>query len=238
MKIFQSNLLVRFSVVSFVVMAAIAVVLAVILSDKIRSDAVEDLVDEAVGTSTGRLLDNITLEDLETPMVGQRYDDFHEFVQRSIVSARTARVKLWSKDGTVIFSNDPDGVGEKFPAKENLLIALAGENAVEIKMPNDAENRREAELGSLMEVYTPIVFEGSSEPQGAFEIYQFYWPTAQRINYLQRWVFWLIGIGFSVLYAAQVSIVWGGWKTIKSQQILLETFNDNLAQQVEDRTAE
>ena len=238
MKAFQSNLLVRFSIVSFVVMVAIAAVLAVVLAEKIRDDAVENLVEEAVGTSKGRLLANITPEDLETPMVGQRYDDFDRFVQQSIVSARTARVKLWSKDGTVIYSGDPSQVGEKYPAKKNLLIALTGENAVEIKMPNDPENRQEAGLGSLMEVYTPIVFEGSSEPQGAFEIYHYYSPTAERISYLQGWVFRLIGVGFTVLYAALVYIVWGGWKTIKNQQRQLETFNETLAQQVEDRTAE
>ena len=238
MHLFQSNLLVRFSVVSFVMMTAIAVVLAVVLSNKIRDDAVEDLVDEAVGTSTGRLLARITPQDLETPMVGQRYDDFHRFVQQSIVSARTARIKLWSKDGTVIYSNDPAGVGERLPEKDNLLIALTGENAIEIKMPNDAENRREVELGSLMEVYTPIVFDGSPEPQGAFEIYQYYWPTAERINDLRAWVFLLIGAGFSALYAALVYIVWGGWRTIKNQQIQLESFNGNLAQEVEDRTAD
>ena len=118
MKAFQSNLLVRFSIVSFVVMVAIAAVLAVVLAEKIRDDAVEDLVEEAVGTSKRRLLANITPEDLETPMVGQRYDDFDRFVQQSIVSARTARVTLWSKDGTVIYSVDPSQVGEKYPAKK------------------------------------------------------------------------------------------------------------------------
>ena len=80
---------------SLVVLAAKAVILSVVLSNKIESDAVDDLVEEAVNGSSGRLLSVITPADLEVPMTGERYDSFHEFVQQSIVSERTARVKVW-----------------------------------------------------------------------------------------------------------------------------------------------
>ena len=99
MRVLRENLLVQFSIVSFIIMAAIAVLLANILASKIRSDAVDNLVDEAVGASSGRLISVITPADLETPMVGERYDRFHAFVRRSIVSDRTARIKLWARDG-------------------------------------------------------------------------------------------------------------------------------------------
>ena len=95
MRLVRENLVVQFSVLSFVVLAAIAVILSVVLSNKIESDAVDDLVEEAVNGSSGRLLSVITPADLEVPMTGERYDSFHEFVQQSIVSERTARVKVW-----------------------------------------------------------------------------------------------------------------------------------------------
>ena len=238
MRLVRENLVVQFSVLSFVVLAAIAVILSVVLSNKIESDAVDDLIDEAIGASSGRLLSVITPADLEVPMTGERYDKFHEFVQQSIVSERTARVKIWAKDGTIIYSNDPAGVGEKFPAKENLLIALRGENAIEIKIPDDPENERERFLGTLMEVYTPIIFPGTTEPQGAFEVYQYYEPTAQRISTLRNWLFGSIGIGFVLLYGSLVSIVWRGWGTIVGQRSQLESFNVELEKQVQDRTQE
>jgi hypothetical protein len=233
----KENLLVQFSIASFIILAIIAVLLANVLADKIQAHAVEDLMDEAVGASSGRLLNAITPADLEAPMIGERYDRFHEFVQRAIVSDHTARVKLWAKDGTVIYSNDPAGVGEKFPSQENLMKALAGKNAVEIEVPQDAENACERFLGTLflgtlmevytMEVYTPIIFPGAAEPAGAFEIYQYYEPTANRIDALQNWVFGSVGIGFLALYGSLVSIVWKGWKTITRQRGQLESVNMN-----------
>src|SRR3990172_11770281 len=118
----------------------------------------DDIVDEEIAASSALLLEVITPADLEVPMTGERYDRFREFVQESIVSERTARVKLWAKDGTVIYADHPTAVGEKFPDNESLLIALSGENATEIKIPGAPRSEQERFLGTLIKVYTPIIF--------------------------------------------------------------------------------
>ncbi len=224
--------MIQFSVVSFIFMFILATTLFFIVFARIRADALNALAEEAIGSASGRLLGAITPSDLETPMQGERYDRFHRFVQESIVSDRTARVKVWAKDGTVIYSNDPAGVGEKFPSNESLLRALRGENPLEIKMPVDPENDRERYLGTLMEVYTPIIFPGTTEPLGAFEIYQYYEPTARRINELRLWIFGAMGVGFVVLYGSLVYIVWGGWRTIRRQQAILAETNRDLQEAI------
>lgn len=236
MRLLKENLLVQFSVVSLIAMVIIAVVFVVFLSNIIQSHAVDALVEEAIADSSGRLLQAITPADLKIPMTGERYDSFHKFVQESIVSERTARVKLWAKDGTVIYSNDPASVGGKFPDNENLLIALRGDVATEIKIPEDPENERERFLGTLIEVYTPIIFSDTTGPQGAFEIYQYYQPTAQLIANLQLMVLISTVAAFLLLYGASVGIVWGGWRTIVRQRESLQSLNLELEERVEERT--
>ncbi|MFQ5894839.1 MAG: putative bifunctional diguanylate cyclase/phosphodiesterase [Nitrospinota bacterium] len=210
--------MVQFSVVSFVMLATIALALAIVLSNKIRSDAVDALIDEAVETVRGRLVSAITPADLEVPMSGEGYRRFHEFVQKSIVSERTARVKLWSKDGTVIYSDDPASVGMKFPVKGNLLKALRGENAAKIKIPQDAKNGRKRDLGSLVQVYTPIIFPDVNGTRGVFEIYQYYGPTAKRINHLKNRLVGSIGTGFFMLYGTLLFVARARRKTIKRHE--------------------
>ncbi len=210
MRLQKENLLVQFSAVSLIAMVIIAVIFVVFLSNIIQSHAVNALTHEAIADSSGRLLTAITPADLEIPMTGERYNSFHKFVQESIVSERTARVKLWAKDGTVIYSNDPASVGQKFPDNEHLLTALRGDVATEIKIPEDPENERERFLGTLIEVYTPIVFSDSTEAQGALEIYQYYQPTAQLIANLQRGALLSAAVVFLLLYGTSVGIVWGG----------------------------
>ena len=148
-------------------------------------------------------------------MTGARYDKFHEFVHRSIVSDRTARIKLWAKNGTIIYSDDRAAVGERYPSKENLLKALGGGNAIEIKIPDDPENERERYLGTLMEVYTPLIFPGDTEPRGSLEIYQYYEPTANRIDSLHRWIFGSIGVGFGILYVSLFLVIW--WTVVRTR---------------------
>jgi signal transduction histidine kinase/CheY-like chemotaxis protein len=97
-------------------------------------------------------------------------------------------------------------------------VALRGEVAAEVKVPEGAENEQERFLGTLIEVYTPIIFPGTTEPQGAFEIYQYYQPTARLIANLQRQVLLSTVVGFSLLYGALVAIVWRGWRTIVRQR--------------------
>ena len=74
MKSVLDNLLIQFSVASFVILAVIAVALGVVLTDKIQSQAVNALAEEAVGDFSGRILRVITPADLEAPMTGERID--------------------------------------------------------------------------------------------------------------------------------------------------------------------
>lgn len=224
----KDNLLIRFSVVSLVIMAFIAVTLSVLLSQKIRSDTLNALTAEAVGDASGRVLGVITPADLDVPMSGERYDRFHKFVKQSVVSERIARVKLWAKDATVIYSDDPAGIGAKFPNNESFLKALRGGTATQLKVPTAPENLRERYLGTLMEVYAPLVFPGSAQPQGVLEIYQYYAPIAERITNLQRWIVGSVAAGFIILYLGLIGVVRRGWRTINQQQTAAAGLNREL----------
>ena len=202
-----------------------AVLIAFFQANQIRSQAIDEVVEDAVDVAAA-VINVLDPADLELPMVGNRYDVFNEFVNRSIISKRTARVKVWAKDGTVIYSNDPLEVGNKFPSNQLLLRALRGENATKLNVPENVEHQRERHLGTLMQVYTPIIFPGSTEPQGALEIYRFYAPVAARINSMRNALYLQLSVAFAALYASLVAVVWGGCKTITAQRNRMRSFTD------------
>ena len=134
----QSNLMVQFSLVCLLITIAVASALALAQSRSARSQLVSHFINAAVDVSTARVIGEITPADLETPMTGERYISFDEFVRRSIVSPDTTRVKLWSTDGTIIYSDDLTAVGDSYANKSGVLAALRGEvtggtNAVSTK---------------------------------------------------------------------------------------------------------
>ncbi|MBI2846054.1 MAG: HD-GYP domain-containing protein [Chloroflexi bacterium] len=212
----------QFAAVSWVVMAIIGLALANILGNAIESYFIRELMAEANQTLTQRVLRHLTPQDLEQPMSGERYAQFNSWVEDSVLSERTARIKIWNREGMVIYSNDPQQVGQIYPNQEELGKALFGEMSGEMSDLDDQENVGEKEYGRLFEVYVPIVFPGSEEVAGAFEIYQSYEPAAWFISQTQQHVYLgLIG-GLGLLYLSLFTIVKRGADTIFRQQSQLE----------------
>ncbi len=224
------SLLWRFALVSFLVVAAIGVGLASVLGSAIHEEALEDAAADARDTLQARLLRQLSVADLEGPMTGERYAEFEAFVKESVLSARTARVKIWNREGTVIFSDEPSEVGEVHTLSPQLEGAIQGDTTarlVEEAYPKSGEG---TDLGDLLEVYTPIVFPDSSEVVGAFEIHRFYGPVAARIADTQRDLYLWIGAGLALLYAALFAVVKRGSDLIRRQREDLERQAEELGQ--------
>lgn len=222
MRRLRQNLVVQFSAISFVVGAVVAVACILVISSRIRAAAIDDLVQRTESDVSTYFLKEMTPADLEEPMTEERYDRLHELVQHSILGGRIARVKVWAMDGTVIYSDNQEMVGKKFQDDEDVIKALQGETVAEIAEPGDPENEYERSLGTLISVYVPIVFPGYWEPQGVFEVYQLYEPTAQLIQQMQRWLVLVGAVGFIFLYGGSVAIVGRGWRTIQRQEADLD----------------
>ncbi len=215
----RHNLVVQFSAVSFVALGLLLVTEGVVTARTIKEDAAHHLTDEVVAIASGRLLQAITPADTETVMTGDRYNQFDRFVKQSIVSERTARVNIWARDGTITYSSDPSKVGLKFPDDEHLKKALRGQT-VYVQEPAEGDKPNDA-ADEFVEVYTPIVFPGTTEPQGAFEVYQYYAPTGRLVAAVHGRVLVSLGVGFLVVYLVLVGIVWRGWQTIRRQESAL-----------------
>lgn len=208
----------QFALVSGVVMALIGVGLAWLLGRAIEFYFIEALMGEARDTVSSRIIRYLSPQDLERPMTSERYEHFDRWIEESIVSDRTARIKIWNQEGMVVYSNDPEQVGKIYPNKEELEKALAGQIAGELSDLKDQENELEREFGRLFEVYIPIVFPGSDEVMGAFEIYQYYDPAARFIDRTQRYIYLGLTGGLALLYLGLFTIVKRGADTVARQQ--------------------
>lgn len=218
----RQNLLLQFSILSFVVMAIISAVLLLVLTANVRSSVLAEAGEEARDTLALRVTNRLTPADMVNGMTGSRYDEFHRFVQDAVVSDRTARVKVWNPQGMVVYSTDRSQVGQTFPIKPELREALGGGLAGEISVPKAAENAQERLLGTLVEVYAPISFPGRASADGSLEIYQYYAPFAKFIYRQQQVTILVVAAGFAFLYLSLVYVVARGWLTIKLQTRRLE----------------
>ena len=92
-------------------------------------------------------------------------------VQERVLGERVVRVKLWARDGRIVYSDEPRLIGTRFPLDaEKLDVLRTGATNASLSDLSGPENRYEREQGDLYEVYLPI-----RAPDGTpllFETYQ------------------------------------------------------------------
>jgi signal transduction histidine kinase len=92
-------------------------------------------------------------------------------VQERVLSDRVVRVKIWSPDGRIVYSDEPRLIGARYRLGEDEREALAdGRPQAELSDLSRPENRFERGQGDLYEVYTRV-----RAPDGTpllFETYQ------------------------------------------------------------------
>ena len=124
------------------------------------------------------VLSSATPADLEAPHTAEKAEDLRLRLQPLL--SRVAEhesgivgLNIIADDGTVVYSDTPGAQGVVIPPGEQQLLAgaLAGRVKVarsELTGPEHAQRR--AQYPSAIEVYVPIVFDGSV--LGAYEIYE------------------------------------------------------------------
>src|SRR5947208_2227767 len=85
-----------------------------------------------------------------------------------------ASLKIWSSDGTILFSDEPRLVGRRFEVDTDLKESFGGETASEVSHLRDEENVFERSLApKLFATYTPLyVGAGEGKPAAVAEMYQ------------------------------------------------------------------
>jgi two-component system, NarL family, sensor kinase len=124
-----------------------------------------------------------------------------------ILNESVMRVKIWSQDGRILYSDQPAITGERYElAADERQLFREGGAAVELSDLSEPENRYERQEGKLLEAYTPI-----RTPNGTpvlFEIYQrFASVSASGERLLEALVPPLLG-GLAVLLLFQAPLAW------------------------------
>lgn len=161
--------LVRFAVAGFVALAVLAIAGLGLLRHIGEREAIRDSRQRAELAGHGIVepaLDDGLLSGDKSALASM-----DQLVQERVLGSSVLRVKLWSPDGTIIYSDEPRIVGQRFTLGKDEQDALVdGATRAELSDVAKPENRYERLNGRLLEVYLPLRMPGGS--QILFEIYQ------------------------------------------------------------------
>jgi two-component system NarL family sensor kinase len=133
-----------------------------------------------------------------------RLDDL---VQAQVLGDGVVRVKVWTRDGRIVYSDEPALIGRRFAlgAEERELFHTGGADA-ELSDLSKPENRFERQEGKLLEAHTVVRTPGGT--QVLFETYQrFGSVSASATRLLRTLAPPLIG-ALAVLALFQLPLAW------------------------------
>lgn len=97
------------------------------------------------------------------------FEDFWKIIQ----AKGFIRMKVWDKNFTVLWSDLPELIGQRFPDNDEVAEALDGEVELELtdERARTSEYFSERQYQNLLEIYVPIL-DASGKPAGVLETYQ------------------------------------------------------------------
>lgn len=148
------------------------IVLATVTAFASRRVGTDEAMDEA--SRVGVIAGHGIIEPALTPAL-LRGDPaalvaFDRRVRSDLLQGSLVRVKLWTPDGRIIYSDEQRLIGERFALDDEATAALAGEVAhAHVSDLSAPENRYEPRGSRLLEVYSPV--EGPRGETLLFEPY-------------------------------------------------------------------
>ncbi len=219
----RQNLLLRFSVLSFVVMAAIALLFGWMLQQRLIGDALTQQGQEGGALVDALLWSHLTAGQMEHPVRASEYRELRRLVldikrSQGAGQGHIVRIKIWNRRGTVFFSDDPRIVGRNFGIDAGLRDALHGRTSSTLSDLSDRENVDDRRFGSpLLQTYVPIRGVKPGSVIGAYEIYHDMKGLQPRIDSIRRFVILGVGGGFLVLYLSLFGLVRGASRRLTLQ---------------------
>lgn len=219
----------------FVIAASAVVCLGMFALGTWVSHKIEEGVVQNTAATTAIYMDSIvepllqSLSDsdaLPPDIIGQ----LREKLQSTILGRRIVSIKIWNKDGRILFSKDDPLIGQTFPVSDELAKAYTGQISAELNHLTDAENENERKLNrQLLEIYVPMHQMGTDRIIAVAEFYAIADELEADIATatLQSWL--IVGAVTLGMLGALFGIVRRGSRTIEVQQIALKDRVDELS---------
>lgn len=206
---YERALLVQFSLVGLAVTIGMAALLGYLIQRQLVSGALQFATEAAATQVTAVVRPFITTTDMASPFPMALHARLDEVAARTFESGGIVRIKIWNRDGVIIYSSEDTEIGLRGVSDAMLDEALAGMTTSELTDLSEPEHGAERKWGSLLEVFVPLRTVDSDRVVGAYEVYHTTTELDQSVGEIKRTIALGVFGGFGVLYFALLGTVLG-----------------------------
>jgi len=209
------GLLVRFTAAGLIVLLSLAALIAVVARQAGVEQATESARQVTYVTARGVVEPRLSPAVIAGQPAALR--EFDAAMRQYVLQGSLVRVKLWNADGRIVYSDEPQLIGQRFQLdageSEALRLLLASAEVSDLSRP---ENQYEVPYGKLLEVYVgvrgtngePMLFEAYFQYEAVTEAGQAAW---------QRFAPPSLG-ALLVLQLVQIPFAWSLARRVQRQQ--------------------
>jgi two-component system NarL family sensor kinase len=208
------SLVARFAIAGLVALVFV-VAFTAFASRRVGTEQAIDEAKQVAYVSSVGLVAPVLGDDLLT-MERAALDRVDAVVREHVLRGSLVRVKIWRSDGTIVYSDEPRLIGERFAlGDDERAVLTGGEQGAEVSDLSGPENRFETE-SKLLEVYsrtetpsgTPLLFEAYFRYSGVSEVGRHLWSQFAPTT---------IG-ALVVLQLVQIPLAWSMARRLQSAQ--------------------
>jgi signal transduction histidine kinase len=209
-----------------IVACAVSVICMYALGEWVSLEIEQSVVDHAAASTAlhidhfiAPLVQEAREQDELSPSTIEALD---EVIRSPALKGHVASIKIWHRDGHILFSNNKDLIGRRFPPESSLLQAWSGAVAAEFERLDSPESEWERSIGvPLLEVYAPVRADGTGDVIVVAEFYERAQLLAEQLARAKRQS-WLITVLIALsMVGALFLIVADGSRTITAQRLML-----------------
>ena len=214
-----------------IVIIAAIVTSEVILAYTVSAQYYQTTLQRAVNVNANFILTqaktDLSEEDFKPVDLDEKSKIFSEFF-KGVDTTEILRIKVWSTDGTVVFSDDKSITGKNYQDNESFQEAMQGDIISEIQEPVKPENVEETGYGQLMEIYIPITSDDGSII-GIIETYTLLDQVNNSINETIYLILIVIFVSCSFLATAVILVYQSIKKNVLSPISLIQNATKKVA---------
>ncbi|MBI5945641.1 MAG: sensor histidine kinase [Chloroflexi bacterium] len=211
-----------FRLAGFFVMVLGTVVIGRWVGEKIKTDLINE-----VATTTALYMDSFIDPNLQelghsNTLSPEYFAKLSNLINGTDLGRQIVSIKIWNREGQVLFSNHASLIGRTFPSADDLDAAWQGQVVSSITNLQDDENVEERNLYSrLLEIYTPVRLNGTHQIIAVAEFYTEVESLEANIAAAQRQSWYVVGVVMLVIYLVLTAFVQYAAKQIGSQEARL-----------------
>lgn len=203
---FSARPLARFGAIALLPVLVLGVVLARALNSDVQQRYLDQSRSNAAILAQVGVQPLFTEDEINAGLTTDAIVQADAKLQGAAVGTEVERLKVWNRQGKIIYSDNHSLIGKSFRIDDDLDSALHGRSSASITSGQDSENAGDTLSGPLIQVYVPLVFKGDDVPSGAFELYLPYAPVQAAIDSESRQLYLLLAAGLTLFYLSMFPV--------------------------------